>query len=176
MLCLCIQCAVKQTLNKPFKTRPLVIGNWRIGEGEHRWFLIKYVPNDHNTQRPKAEDMHSAQHENSRLDWELSEEDSRSKLVLMISPAGRIWSCCSGGCWYNAGEYDKSFNDKYERFNDRQHKMVSNPLPFCRAGLSLVPEATFIRPNINYYDEPALKERDLIIRQLRCLAVPNEVK
>ncbi len=195
---------VKKTLNKPFKTRPLVIGDWRIGEGEHRWFLIKYVPNlrdinmcneaqNQNAQNMNvdndnddckkvggnsskcADDMNSAMNENIKLDWELSEEDSRSKLVFMISPAGRIWSCCGGGCWYNAGEYDKTFNDKYERFNDKQHKIVSNPLPFCRAGLTLVPDASYIRPNINYYDEPAMKERNLIIRQLRCLAIPNEI-
>ena len=93
----------------------------------------------------------------------------------MISPVGRIWSCCAGGCWCNANDEDKTFNEKYERLNDKQHKIVSNPLPFCRAGLTLIPDAKHIRPNINYDDEPKMKERDLLIRQLRCLAMPNEI-
>ncbi len=54
-------------------------------------------------------------------DDELSEEDNISKLIFMISSAGRICSCCSGGCWFNNGIKDKIFNDKYNKFIDKQY-------------------------------------------------------
>ena len=95
--------------------------------------------------------------------------------MALISPAGRLWSCCGGGCCYITSDKDKQFSDKFERPNDRLYNIVSNPLPFCRAGLTLIPETSHIRPNIHFYDKAEMNERILILRQLKCLVLPNGI-
>lgn len=183
--------AAVSKMNKRFKTRPLVLGNWRIGEGENRWILIKYVSksfarykeermkmlnqqkksqhtsssnaspglNSNSNSLPQGQKrrdsmdndgkenitenenknsemikeevkekrrLFSENIENAGMDWELRMEEKFSKLVFMVSPTGKLWTCCGGGGWLNKGtSADVKFKNHYQSLD----KKVAFSLP-----------------------------------------------
>ena len=187
-------------MTKLFKTRPLVIGNWRIGEGQNRWVLIKYVSKSyakHKEERKRlfnkfeasndviggssgsssgsgmilqeGSENESEENENSeekdrkddekergtkrrdtitnedyakykemkeeynekrrlfnenvlngKMDWELYLEDDFSKLVFMVSPTGKLWTCCGGGGWFIKGtSNDNKFKNAFQSLDKK---------------------------------------------------------
>ena len=63
---------------------------------------------------------------NGCVDWELYLEDEFSKLVFMVSPTGKLWTCCGGGGWFIKGtSNDTKFKNLYQTFD----KKVQSFLP-----------------------------------------------